>query len=88
MSLRRKQVFNRDQYRCRQCGKPGRLEADHVTPLSRNGDAWDLSNIQSLCIECHLVKSKLERAVPQSESRKAWAVYIDELSRRFDGQPV
>ena len=30
-------VFNRDGWRCRVCGRAGRLECDHVVPLHRGG---------------------------------------------------
>ena len=84
----RKQALERDGYRCQQCGKPGRLEADHVIPLMDGGAAWDPDNIQALCVSCHLQKTRLERATPQSPSRIAWASYLEQLSRRFDGEPV
>ena len=31
-------VFARDGYRCKACGKSGRLECDHVEPLDRDPD--------------------------------------------------
>ena len=38
----RRAVFERDGYRCVQCSRAGRLECDHVTPLDKGGDPWDL----------------------------------------------
>ena len=34
----RRQALDRDRYRCRSCGRAGRLECDHVIPLERSGD--------------------------------------------------
>ena len=45
----RRAVFERDGYRCVECGRSGRLECDHITPLDRGGDPWDLDNLQALC---------------------------------------
>ena len=36
----RRTVFERDGWRCRKCGRAGRLEVDHVVPLKRGGDRW------------------------------------------------
>ena len=45
----RRAAFERDGWRCVECGKAGRLEADHIVPLKRGGDPWDPANLQSLC---------------------------------------
>lgn len=54
----RHQVFQRDGYRCRECGatnKQTRLHVDHIKPVSKGGTN-DLSNLQTLCEECNLAK--------------------------------
>ena len=56
----RRRTFNRDGFRCQACGRPGRLECDHVQPLERGGALWDLGNLQSLCRSCHLRKTEDE----------------------------
>jgi hypothetical protein len=33
---------------------------DHIVPAIENGSIFDLSNIQTLCIPCHVVKSNEE----------------------------
>ena len=33
----RRAVLRRDGWRCVQCGRAGRLEVDHITPLDRGG---------------------------------------------------
>ena len=43
----------RDHHRCVRCGAGGRLEVDHITPLNRGGQAYDLANLVSLCSLCH-----------------------------------
>lgn len=46
---------------CRRCADQGvvRLaeQVDHIVPMSRGGSAFDPSNLQSLCAECHSYKS-------------------------------
>ena len=66
-------IFERDGYRCRQCGKAGRLECDHVTPLNAGGSAWDPANLQSLCRSCHVGKHRkpVPREVAEWRARLA-----------------
>lgn len=59
----RKTILERDQGLCLACLKVGRISAanhvDHVTPKCRGGlDTPD--NLQSLCGECHKVKTSAE----------------------------
>jgi len=48
-------VYERDDYTCVTCGvKGGRINADHIEPLSKNEEkAYDLDNGRTLCVECH-----------------------------------
>ena len=46
--------FERDGHRCVKCGEAGRLEADHIKPLFRGGDVYDLANLRTLCRRCHI----------------------------------
>ena len=52
----RKQVLERDGYKCTQCGAAeelhNRLHAHHITPRSEGGPD-DLENLTALCQECH-----------------------------------
>ena len=56
---RRLAVFDRDNWRCVNCGGRGKLECDHKIPRHLEGtDA--LSNLQTLCRGCHIAKTRKE----------------------------
>lgn len=59
----REQVLRRDGYLCCECARQGRIkpasEVDHIVPVARGGDN-SLSNLQSLCHECHREKTRRE----------------------------
>lgn len=52
----RHQVFQRDNYRCRECGARledgATLEIDHIVPVAKGGTN-DISNLQTLCKACN-----------------------------------
>ena len=68
-------VFERDGFRCRACGRPGRLEAHHVRPLERGGDPYDLANIETLCRSCHIGRHRRKL----SPAEVAWDRLVREL---------
>ena len=72
----RLEILARDGYRCRTCGRAGRLEVDHVTPISKGGDPWNPANLQSLCRGCHLDKTRGELARPEHPEIAAWRAYL------------
>ena len=50
-------VLNRDQHRCRSCGRGAgergvKLEVDHIVPVSAGGSNA-LSNLRTLCLQCN-----------------------------------
>lgn len=48
-------------YKCAQCGRLDTLETDHIVPIHQGGsDSW--TNLQSLCHECHALKTSNERS--------------------------
>lgn len=50
------EIFARDDYTCRYCGeKGGRLECDHVIPVSRGGNHSD-DNLVTACMQCNRAK--------------------------------
>lgn len=53
--LRRK-IFSRDDYTCRYCGlRGGRLECDHIVPVSRGGSNGE-DNLTAACKPCNQAK--------------------------------
>lgn len=54
----RKKVLKRDGYRCVKCKRPA-SEVDHIINVA-SGGTDDMTNLQSLCTECHQVKSLRE----------------------------
>jgi hypothetical protein len=48
-------VFERDAYRCVQCGDYHDLQADHIHPESKGGE-MTLDNLQTLCKKCNVKK--------------------------------
>ena len=61
----RKQVLERDKFTCQHCGRVGgNLECDHILNEARGGTD-DLSNLQTLCRECHKVKTQEESKAGQ-----------------------
>ena len=79
----RRRALERDRWRCRGCGRAGRLEVDHIEPLAEGGAVYDLTNLQALCRHCHIEKTRGEnlarRPVPP-EVRK-WRDLVAELVR-------
>ena len=65
------------RWRCEKCGKAGRLEVDHATPLKDGGKEFELANLQSLCFSCHFLKTAAEMGykLPGPE-RLAWVKYL------------
>ena len=60
----RKFVKDRDKWRCRKCGKSGRLEVHH---LDGNRDNDDFTNLVTWCVNCHV---EHHRRIPTLTERK------------------
>lgn len=57
-SIIRHQLFLIDMGACRMCGSvTDTWQADHIIPVMYGGSGCDLSNLQTLCIECHQSKT-------------------------------
>jgi 5-methylcytosine-specific restriction protein A len=56
----RDRILQRDRFVCQPCKREGRItearEVDHMVPLAKGGTD-DESNLQSICSQCHHVKS-------------------------------
>lgn len=61
----RKEVLERDGYRCQRCGKAGILEVHHVTPLQDDPaqDPYDPDGCLLLCRGCHILTHREMRNV-------------------------
>lgn len=79
-ALLRLRIFQRDGWRCRMCGRAGRLECDHVVPLRDGGEVYSMDNLQTLCRGCHVDKTASENTCPNL-ARDAWRALVAELSR-------
>lgn len=59
-----KNKLRTEQPNCRHCESSDNLETDHIIPVSQNPElAFSYDNLQSLCKECHKIKSANERKV-------------------------
>lgn len=43
----------RDGERCTRCGSTRNLQVHHIVPLSHGGERYALSNLTTLCRDCH-----------------------------------
>jgi hypothetical protein len=57
-SIIRSLVFSRDKGVCNNCGHTKKdWHADHILPVHKGGGACTLDNFQTLCLECHSLKT-------------------------------
>ena len=75
----RRAALDRDGWRCRLCGKAGRLEVDHIQPLFKGGEMYALDNCQTLCRGCHIAKTVAERYGVPTPGATAWGALVMEL---------
>ena len=74
-------VFERDGWRCVECGRAGRLECDHITPLEREPgqNSLDINGLQTLCRTCHIEKTRRENRRPLTDAEAAWRELVNEM---------
>ena len=77
----RRAVFDRDGWRCCECGLAGRLECEHIIPMGRGGAPFALDNLQTLCRGCHVAKTRKENRREWTPDELAWQRYVEELVR-------
>ena len=77
----RRAVFERDGYRCVECGRAGHRECDHVVPLQRDPgqDPYDPNGLQTLCRACHLAKTATENRRPLTPAELPWRALVAEM---------
>jgi 5-methylcytosine-specific restriction endonuclease McrA len=82
-------VLERDGWKCRGCGKRGRLEIDHVKPVRTDPAlAFDPANCQALCPSCHTAKTRIECGhKPASDDRLKWRDSVLTLERQGKDEP-
>jgi len=69
----RRYVLNRDDYRCVKCLRRGqRLEVDHIIPRADGGAAHDPDNLQTLCRDCHIAKTRAETRDGEIAGQAEW----------------
>ena len=51
-----REVYERDQGKCKKCGSNDNLHFDHILPFSKGGSSKVASNIQLLCARHNLEK--------------------------------
>ncbi len=80
----RQAAKRRDGWACVHCGVSGkRLDVDHIRAIRTHPElAFDLSNLQTLCITCHSEKTSREilRRTETGPERLAWKVFARELT--------
>lgn len=59
VSVIREYLFQVDEGGCRNCGAITEdWQADHIVPVVAGGSACNISNFQTLCLECHKEKTQ------------------------------
>jgi len=74
----RRAAFERDGWRCVQCGRAGRLECDHID-RDWQGDPYDPANLQTLCRLCHIEKTRQENRREPTPAEAAWRELVAEI---------
>ena len=67
----RRAVFERDGWACVKCGRMGLIECDHIDPIRKQGDWFDMANLQCLCRGCHIAKSAEENRTREVSAARA-----------------
>ena len=77
----RLRTLEKARYRCQHCRNAGRLEVDHILPVSEGGTDESF-NLQALCPQCHLAKhDKTPPSDSFSASRQQWRIHCKALER-------
>ena len=60
--VRKVTACDRDGWKCVACGATNHLEMDHAVALM-NGGSNDLTNLFTLCHDCHVEKTRMDRSL-------------------------
>ncbi|MDE0331476.1 MAG: HNH endonuclease [Nitrospinae bacterium] len=70
----RREIFERDGWRCVKCGGAGRLECHHPHKLEHGGAPFDPANAETLCRECHVREHN-----PPRPGVAAWRALVHDI---------
>lgn len=93
---KRKRIFGRDKYLCQECKRQGILTAvelhgarvgfcDHITPKAEGGTDDD-TNLQTLCCECHDLKTSIEGARAKGVTVREYSTKVGNNGWPLDGK--
>ena len=78
----RKAILDRDGWRCRTCGKAGRLEVHHVQSPFFGAPMWEPENLRAVCRPCHWrghqAARKAQGRAAMSQHRREWWDWIED----------
>ncbi|MDA3614671.1 HNH endonuclease [Polluticaenibacter yanchengensis] len=79
ISMIRKRLYEAQSGFCQMCGVQSDVwHADHIKPVYLGGGACDLSNFQTLCLDCHKEKTSNQGALHRSAHHLY--IYVDIIS--------
>ncbi len=80
-NTRRKSVYRRDNYTCKNCGRRGgsygsiELHAHHVVPKHKGGTD-NIDNLQTVCKECHEAIHHKDKVAPTARRLSAYGTSL------------
>lgn len=78
MRVRMQMVLERDDYTCKNCGhrEPEIMQVNHIIPYSENKKLrMDMKNMETLCPNCHVRKTKEWYRSKRLKGRPARKIY-------------
>ena len=76
----RRAMLDAAGWRCTRCGLASRLEVHHRIPLEKGGDAYADSNLQVLCVSCHVDHHRQTSTDPE---RFAFRAYVQRMASLY-----
>lgn len=78
-SVVRRDVLERDGWRCTGCGRAGRLEVHHRVRPADGGELYALENLTTLCRPCHFGHTAEQNRRAPSTAEATWTGLVHEL---------